>query len=205
MGKTRKGPVTKLKHRVSELEQECVDYKDKYVRSLAEFENYRRRTQREFETVRQTAIEGLLAELVSVLDNFDRAVATTHYALRHTQHAAKAGTTPQDKDAAMVGETTEAQRTPSQRLDKVHEGIVLIRRQLQDALARHGLVEFSCLGEEFDPRRAEAVSFVHTDEHQADTVVEEHCKGYCCEDRVIRPARVVVAKPRAKARSATDE
>jgi molecular chaperone GrpE len=70
----------------------------------------------------------------------------------------------------------------------------LIQRQLLEALRRHGVEEYSSVGTQFDPRRAEAISFVHTDEHEPGTVVSETCKGYACGERVLRPAKVVVAK-----------
>jgi molecular chaperone GrpE len=79
--------------------------------------------------------------------------------------------------------------------DSVRKGVELIRKQLMDVLARRGLEQFSCVGEDFDPRRAEAVSFVETDGHEPNTVVEEVCTGYACKDRVLRPAKVVVARP----------
>jgi len=153
--------VTELTERLATLEKECGKYKDDYMRSLADFENYRRRIQREFETARHAAIESLVADLLPVLDNFDRALSIS------------AG--------------------PSS--DRFHEGVRLIRKQMTEALGRHGLEEFSCLGQEFDPRCAEAVSFVNSDKHDAHTVIEEQCKGYRCGGRVIRPAKVVVAKP----------
>jgi molecular chaperone GrpE len=78
--------------------------------------------------------------------------------------------------------------------ESLQKGMDLIYRQLRDALGKHGLQEYSCLGTEFDPRKAEAVGFVHTDEHKPGTVVNEMCKGYLSGERVLRPAKVVVAK-----------
>ena len=75
------------------------------------------------------------------------------------------------------------------------KGIELIHRQLRDVLAAQGLEEYSCLGEEFDPNRAEATGFIDCGgQGEANRVVEERCKGYACDGRVIRPARVVVTK-----------
>ncbi|OYD14182.1 nucleotide exchange factor GrpE [candidate division WOR-3 bacterium JGI_Cruoil_03_51_56] len=172
MSKKRKGPVAQLKEKVGKLEQECAEYKDHYLRAAADFENYRRRVQREFELVRQTVTEGLLTELLPVLDNFDRAIA--------------AGC----NDASN---------------ETLRKGVELIHRQLKDVLAHYGLEEFSCMGEEFDPRRAEATSFVNTDGHEADVVVEEHYKGYTCYGKVIRPARVVVARPSQQSAAREEE
>ena len=79
-------------------------------------------------------------------------------------------------------------------VESLRRGVELIRKQFRDVMMSYGLEEFSCVGETFDPNRAEAVSFIHTDEHEPDTVVSEECRGYLCNERVIRPARVVVAR-----------
>ncbi|MCK4673482.1 nucleotide exchange factor GrpE, partial [candidate division WOR-3 bacterium] len=57
-----------------------------------------------------------------------------------------------------------------------------------------GLIEFSGLGEVFDPSRHEAVATVSTDEQPEDIIVEEISKGYIVDDRVIKPAKVYVSK-----------
>lgn len=80
-------------------------------------------------------------------------------------------------------------------VESLRRGVELIRKQFRDVLKAYGLEEFSCVGEAFDPNRAEAVSFIHTDEHEPDMVASEECRGYLCNERVIRPARVVVARP----------
>jgi len=128
---------------------------------LADFDNLRKRTQRDSELSRRLALEALVLDLVPVLDNFDRAVQTS-------------------------GEAASA--------ESLKKGVDLIHRQLRETLCKHGVEEYSCVGTQFDPRRAEAISFVHTDEHKPGAVVTEVCKGYACGDRVLRPARVVVAK-----------
>ncbi|MEO0077463.1 MAG: nucleotide exchange factor GrpE [candidate division WOR-3 bacterium] len=159
----RKGPVTELLERLAELEAVAKSSHEELLRSMADFDNYRRRAERDIEQRQRLALEGLLVDILPVLDNFE-------LALRH----------------AGDGQPQEA----------VVRGIELIKRQLCDVLARHGLEQYSVCGQQFDPRRAEAISFVHSDEHAANTVIEEACKGYECRGRVIRPARVVVAKPR---------
>jgi molecular chaperone GrpE len=73
----------------------------------------------------------------------------------------------------------------------------LIQRQLREVLCKHGLEEYSCLGAEFDPRKAEAIGFVHSAEHAPNTVVDEACKGYSCGGKVLRPAKVLVARAKA--------
>lgn len=87
----------------------------------------------------------------------------------------------------------ELANTPSQ--NALLSGVELIHRQLRDVLSKFGLEEFSCLGQQFDPRRAEALGFVCTTESGRGTVVREHCRGYECGGRVLRPTRVEVAQP----------
>jgi molecular chaperone GrpE len=165
----RKGPITQLKEQLEESANSCKTHEQDYLRALADFDNYRKRVERDSEWSRRLALESLIVDLVPILDNFDRAVQA-------------AGN--RDKDVPPTGTEDDA----------VRKGMELIHRQLREALCKHGLKEYSCVGTEFDPRRAEAVSFVHTDEHKPGTVVAETCKGYTCGERVLRPARVVVAK-----------
>lgn len=157
----KKGPVTQLAEDAAHKIEECGKLREDYTRALADFENYRRRVERDLEVSRRLALEQLMLDLVPVMDNFERAVA-----------------------AAQTGASVES----------VRKGMELIQRQFGDALCKHGLSEYSCVGEEFDPRRAEAIGFVHSADHAPNTVVAEHCHGYACGDRVLRPARVTVAK-----------
>jgi molecular chaperone GrpE len=161
MVQDKKGPVTQLRAQFAEKSAECKNLQEEYLRALADFDNLRKRTQRDSELSRRLALEALVLDLVPVLDNFDRAVQTS-------------------------GEAASA--------ESLKKGMDLIHRQLRETLCKHGVEEYSCVGTQFDPRRAEAISFVHTDEHKPGAVVTEVCKGYACGDRVLRPARVVVAK-----------
>jgi len=71
----RKGPVTRLKETLAEREQEIKEVKDKYLRALAELENYRKRMEREFEEFKKYANLEFFMKVISVLDNFDRALS----------------------------------------------------------------------------------------------------------------------------------
>jgi molecular chaperone GrpE len=81
------------------------------------------------------------------------------------------------------------------------EGVNLVLKGLLDALERHGAVRIPALGQRFDPERHEAMLQVESDEHEPNTVVREHQKGYVLRDRLIRPALVAVSKPREGPRS----
>jgi molecular chaperone GrpE len=161
MAHEKKGPVTQLVEQFDAKSKSCKDLQEEYLRAIADFDNLRKRTQRDSEVSRRVALEAFVLDLLPVLDNFERAV-----------QSAEAGA----------------------NVESVRKGMELIHRQLRDALCRHGVEEYSCAGTQFDPHRAEAISFVHTDEHKPGMVVSEVSKGYAAGDRVLRPAKVVVAK-----------
>lgn len=156
----KKGPVTELVARVYELEVLAQKLKNDYLRALADFENYRKRMERDIEAKNRENVERLICDLLPVLDNFERAIS--------------------------VG---------GNNVQSLKQGVELIYRQLAAVLESYGLRSYSCAGEQFDPRRAEAVGFVECvapDDYNR--VVEELCRGYEISGRVVRPARVKVGK-----------
>ncbi|HWC06322.1 MAG TPA: nucleotide exchange factor GrpE [Gemmatimonadota bacterium] len=140
--------------------REAADLQDRYLRTLADFENFRRRTGREREDWRRQAQEALLQEILPVLDNFDRALA-----------------------APPTPGTDQAFRA----------GVELIHRNFLGALERVGVRPFTAVGQPFDPTRHEAVGRVEQDDVDDQTVIAETLRGYLLQDRVLRPAQVVVA------------
>jgi len=167
----KKGPITELQEIRSKLESDCKRLQEDYLRALADFDNYRRRVERDLEVNQRLTLERLVGDLLPVLDNFDRAVL-----------------------AAAGGRSIESVMT----------GVELIHRQLREAMCRHGVAEYSCVGQEFDPRNAEAIGFVQSNDHAPNTVVSEACKGYKCMGKVLRPARVIVARPKDSGVDETD-
>jgi molecular chaperone GrpE len=77
--------------------------------------------------------------------------------------------------------------------DPLADGVRLVRASLEKALAKHGVVGFSAMGEKFDPAVHEALLQVPTGDQPAGTVVLEHARGFKLNDRLIRPAMVGVA------------
>ncbi|MEO0009610.1 MAG: nucleotide exchange factor GrpE [candidate division WOR-3 bacterium] len=156
----KKGPVTELVERVHELEVFAQKLKNDYLRALADFDNYRKRMERDIEAKNREGVERLICDLLPVLDNFERAIS--------------AGVN---------------------NVQSLKQGVELIYRQLAAVLENYGLRSYSCAGERFDPRRAEAVGFVEcvaTEDNNR--VVEELGRGYEISGRVVRPARVKVGK-----------
>ena len=78
--------------------------------------------------------------------------------------------------------------------EKYKEGIVLVEKQMKDALKSKLVEEIKTVGEAFDPELHEAVSSVESDKHSTNEIVEEYRKGYKIGNKVIRHSMVVVAK-----------
>jgi molecular chaperone GrpE len=74
-------------------------------------------------------------------------------------------------------------------------GFQMILGQFKDVLSNNSVEAFASVGTQFDPHLHEAVEVVNTNEHPPGTVVEENLRGFKMGDRIIRPARVKVAKP----------
>lgn len=85
----------------------------------------------------------------------------------------------------------------SKEFEPLYEGIKLIYNQFQEILKNEGLKEFSSVGEIFDPSRHEAMLAIDSDK-PPNTVVEEVERGYILNDKVIRPAKVYVAKEKVE-------
>lgn len=153
--------LTALQAQIDALSQERSTLLDQLLRRQAEFENYRRRVDRErAETYARSRAEVVL-ELLPVIDNFERALAS----LEHNSSDAKS----------------------------LQQGIELIHRQLNDALAKFGLEPVESVGQAFDPNVHEAVSAEPSTEHEENTVIAEFERGYKLGERLLRPAKVKVA------------
>ena len=149
-----------LADRFAEVERERDQRLDDLKRLAAEFDNYRKRTARDQESLVARAAERLVKELLPVLDDLERALVA-------------------------ADEHQEA---------KLEEGVRLVHRSLAAALSKEGLEEIATEGA-FDPHVHEALLSQPSDADEG-TVIEVLQKGYRLGDRVLRPARVVVAAPK---------
>ncbi|MEM7202526.1 MAG: nucleotide exchange factor GrpE [Planctomycetota bacterium] len=138
---------------------------DQLRRAMADLHNIRKRQAKEAEETRTRAVEGLAAELLPVLDNFELALAA------HAQ-----------QDAQQEGAT-----------DGLIQGLQMVRSLLQGALERHGLAEIPAAGCAFDPNVHEAVGVDPTAEVAPGHVSKVMQAGYRVGTRVLRPAKVMVA------------
>lgn len=146
---------------------EAAELKDRLLRTLAEMENLRKRTQREVSDARVYGVSGLARDLLAVADNFRRALETMSPELR-------AGAEPAVKSLI--------------------EGVELTERELIKALEKNGVRQFSPKGEKFDPNVHQAMFEVPNASVPAGSVVEVVAPGYMIGERVLRPAMVGVSK-----------
>jgi molecular chaperone GrpE len=154
---------------------ENASLRDRLLRALADAENTRRRAERAAEEARQYAISDFARELLAVADNLQRTIA-----------AAELHTPETVEDAALI------------------EGVRATERALMHTLERFGIRKIEALGAPFDPNLHEAVMEVDDPEHEPGTVVRVVEDGYTIHDRLLRPARVFVAKRRADAPTPSD-
>lgn len=78
------------------------------------------------------------------------------------------------------------------------QGIVMIRKMLEDTLSKQGLVPIQPIGKKFDPHKHEAIGFEENEEKEEGTIVEVIQKGYLLHDRLFRPATVKITKKKSK-------
>lgn len=147
---------------LGDLNQQVAEFRDKYLRGLADSENMRKRLQKEKEDVVQYALQNAIADFLSPIDHLENALKFADQATPEIQHWAT--------------------------------GFQMILTQFKEALSNQGAVPFISVGTHFDPHCHEAIEMVITEEFAPGTVVEESLKGYKMGNRVIRPARVKVAK-----------
>ncbi|KAI1162618.1 GrpE-domain-containing protein [Nemania serpens] len=160
-----------LKKKLEAKEKEAIDWKDKYLRSVADFRNLQDRTQREVKAARDFAIQGFAKDLVESVDNLDRAL-----------------TMGQEK--MKVEEGKEANLD----LNNFYEGVKMTETNMLQTLSRHGLDRFSPDGEKFNPNEHEATFMTPMPGKEENTVFHVQQKGYKLHGRVLRAAKVGVVK-----------
>tara|TARA_B100000609_G_C17222583_1_gene441396 strand:+ start:10117 stop:10932 length:816 start_codon:yes stop_codon:yes gene_type:complete len=156
--------------------------------SLAEAEEAYKKKEKEFKEMYEQFVR-----LNADFDNFRKRNAREKSELR------KYGAETLSRDMLQVFDNFErALGTLGDASDSVREGIEMVFRQFLDIMKNHGIERFEAKGQPFDYNRHEALSTVETDEVDPDTVYEVFQAGYTLHERLLRPARVVVAKAPAK-------
>ena len=159
----------------AELARETADLKDRLLRSLAEMENLRRRTEKQIDDARVYGIANFARDTLGVGDNMRRAL-----------------------DAV----TPELRASADTAVKALIEGVELTERELLKVLEKHGVKKLEPLGSKFDPNLHQAMYEVPDPSVPAGTVAQVVQAGYTIGDRVLRPALVAVTKGGAKAAAA---
>ncbi len=141
----------------NEFEKKYNDVNEKYMRTLAEYDNYRKRTIKEKESIYPEAKAVVVEKFLPVMDNFQRAL-----------------------DSA-------------ENKDGFYEGVLMLKKQMDDVLTALGVEEIKSVGEAFNPEFHNAVMHIDDEEAGENVVVEEFQKGYKIGDRVVRHSMVKVA------------
>ena len=152
---------------VAEAKRQAAEFKDKLLRTLAEMENLRKRTEREVFDARLYGIAGFARDVLAVADNMHRALEAIGPELR---------------------ESTDA------KVKALIEGVELTERELLKTLEKNGVSKFSPQGEKFDPNVHQAMYEVPTSDLAPGLVAEVIQAGYMIGERVLRPAMVAISK-----------
>jgi molecular chaperone GrpE len=129
------------------------------IRRQADFENFRKRTERDRHEEGRRGVERLILDLIPVVDAFDRAL--------------------------------QAHDDPA--YEEYRKGITLIRKQLWDSIAKHGVQRIEAAGKIFDPHMHQAIERLESQDFPDGFIVAVFQDGYMFHGRVLRPAIVRVA------------
>ncbi len=150
------------KDRLKQVLDELDEYKDKYIRLCAEFDNARKRMEREKQEFVKYANEGILLDLLAIIDNLERSLDSVN------------------KD--------------SPDIKGLLKGINMVLSQAREVLLKHGVKPIEAKGKVFDPHCHEILMQEETDEFDEGIVIDEFQKGYYFNDRVLRTAKVKIAR-----------
>ena len=152
---------------IEALNAENVSLKDKSLRTMADMENLRRRTEKEVADARAYAVTGFARDMLTVADNAHRAIEAIPAEIRASADGA---------------------------LKTLIDGVELIERDLLKTLERHGVKQLDPQGSKFDPNVHQAMFEVDDATIPAGTVTSVLQAGFVIGERVLRPALVGVSK-----------
>jgi molecular chaperone GrpE len=159
---------------VAALVKEAAELKDRHLRTLAEMENLRRRTEREVADARTYGIANFARDILAVADNMDRALQALDAEIR---------------EKAEPG------------VKALLDGVELTERELIKVMEKHGIAKLEPQGQKFDPNLHQAMFELPDPTVPAGTVVQVVQPGYTIAGRVLRPALVGIAKGGPKAQA----
>jgi molecular chaperone GrpE len=152
--------------RIQELEAKAADLEDKWRRTMADLENFRRRAERDRQDAVKYGAANFAKEMLSVADNLARALASVD----------------------------EATRAGSESIANLWTGVEMTQREMMNAFEKLGIKPIAAEGQRLDPHVHDAMLEMEDPSKPAGTVVHVVQAGYLLHDRLLRPAKVVVSK-----------
>jgi molecular chaperone GrpE len=156
------------------LAKEAADLKDRLLRTLAEMENMRRRTDREVADARTYGVTNFARDILAVADNMERALKALDDEIRGKADAG---------------------------VKALLDGVELTERELIKVMEKHGIRKIEPQGQKFDPNLHQAMLEIPDPSVPSGTVVQIMQPGYTIGERVLRPAMVAVSKGGPKAQA----
>ncbi|MDX1551511.1 MAG: nucleotide exchange factor GrpE [Marinobacter sp.] len=150
---------------VEALKAQAQEFQEQMLRSQAEMQNVRRRAEIDVEKAHKFALEKFVKELLPVADSLEKAV-----------------------------ESTEGHEDAGELVASIREGVEMTLNLFMNSLGKFNVEQLNPLGEPFDPQQHEAMSMVPAPNAEPNSVVAVVQKGYMLNERLVRPAMVVVAK-----------
>ncbi len=182
--KKEKVAAKKLQHQVEEMEKniealsnERDEFKDKYLRNMAEIDNFRKRVKKEKEEYQKYVLSEFLLDLLQVYDNLDRAL--------------KAKTPAEKKESVLTLLIDEDEKS-------IVSGVEMIFKQFNDLLKKYNVIEIVALNKPFDPNLHQALSKDESETVSEPTVTEVYQKGFIYQGKLLKPSLVKVVIPKEK-------
>ncbi|NTW68756.1 MAG: nucleotide exchange factor GrpE [Chlorobiaceae bacterium] len=157
--------VAELEAELGRQQEQVNKFRDELLRRAADFENFRKQKERESMMASSRALENIIRELLPVVDDVKRVLA----------HA------PLNAEAAREAAPYIA-------------GVELVKKSLEKWLEEKGVKAIDSIGEKLDVNFHEAISQIDHPEAEPDTIIEEYQTGYLIGEKVIRHAKVIVAR-----------
>ena len=150
-------------------EEKLKATQEKLLRTMAEMENQRRRSEKEKQEAFEFGGFNFAAESLSLIDNIDRAI---------------------------ISFKNDESLKNNKDLNKIIDGIEIVKKDLVSIFKKNGVEQIECINKKFDPNFHQAMLEVENNTKEPGTVVQEMQKGYMMKDRLLRPSLVGVAKKR---------
>ena len=160
-------PPSKDQEEIALLKNQIEQYRDQALRAAADLENYRKRMMREKEETIRYANNSLLEKLLPIMDNFELGL-----------------------QAARASATSDV----NSQAGEIISGLSMVERQLHDFFKDHGMESIEAVGNIFDPKLHDALSYQIDTSLPEGQVISQLRRGYLLAGRLLRPASVIVSK-----------